>query len=138
MNTKSSTKAELVGVDDVMPQALWTRYFIEAQGYTVKDNIVHQDNQSAILLETNGQKSSSKRTRALNIRYFFLADQVGKGNLEIRFRSTAEMWGDFMTKPLQGKVFKKFLVMPSWVWSESTHGCGVFPHPFLLFFTLII
>jgi hypothetical protein len=33
LNTKSSTEAELVGVNDVMPQALWTRYFIEAQGY---------------------------------------------------------------------------------------------------------
>jgi hypothetical protein len=31
LNTKSSTKAELVGVDDVMPQVLWTLYFVEAQ-----------------------------------------------------------------------------------------------------------
>jgi hypothetical protein len=31
-NTKSSTKAKLVGVNDVMPQILWTRYFLEAQG----------------------------------------------------------------------------------------------------------
>ena len=33
INTKSSTEAELVGVNDVMPQVLWTRYFLEAQGY---------------------------------------------------------------------------------------------------------
>ena len=33
LNTKSSTEAELVGVDDVMPQVLWTKYFLEAQGY---------------------------------------------------------------------------------------------------------
>ena len=32
LNTKSSTEAELVGVDDVMPQVMWTRYFLEAQG----------------------------------------------------------------------------------------------------------
>jgi hypothetical protein len=54
LNTKSSTEAELVGVNDVMPQALWTRYFIEAQGYEVTDNVIFQDNQSAILLEKNG------------------------------------------------------------------------------------
>ena len=27
LNTKSSTEAELVGVDDLMPQILWMRYF---------------------------------------------------------------------------------------------------------------
>ena len=31
INTKSSTEAELVGVNDVMPQILWTRYFLDAQ-----------------------------------------------------------------------------------------------------------
>jgi Reverse transcriptase (RNA-dependent DNA polymerase) len=51
LNTKSSTEAELVGVDDVMPMILWTRQFMEAQGYTIKDNVLYQDNQSSILLE---------------------------------------------------------------------------------------
>jgi hypothetical protein len=31
LNTKSSTEAELVGIDDVLPQALWTKYFLEVQ-----------------------------------------------------------------------------------------------------------
>ena len=58
INTKSSTEGELVGVNDVMPQILWTRYFImEAQGYNIKDTVVYQDNQSAILLENNGRAS---------------------------------------------------------------------------------
>jgi hypothetical protein len=81
---------------------------MEAQGYKITSNILYQDNKSAILLETNGQKSSSKRTRALNIRYFFLADQVAKGNLDIQYLPTEDMWGDFMTKPLQGSLFQKF------------------------------
>jgi hypothetical protein len=51
LNTKNSTKAELVGVNDVMPQVLWTRYFPEAQGYVTTESIVFQDNQSSILLE---------------------------------------------------------------------------------------
>jgi hypothetical protein len=67
---ESSTKAELVGVDDVMPLILWTRYFLQAQGYDVQDNKVFQDNQSAILFEKNGRRSSSCCTRHLNIRYF--------------------------------------------------------------------
>ena len=73
INTRSSTEGELVGVNDAMPQILWTRYFLEAQGYyDVKDSIIFQDNQSAILLEKNGKASSRKRTRHINIRYFFM------------------------------------------------------------------
>jgi hypothetical protein len=58
LNTKSSTEAELVGIDDVMPLILWTRYFLDAQGYDVQENKVFQDNQSVILLEKNGRRSS--------------------------------------------------------------------------------
>jgi hypothetical protein len=47
LNTQSSTECELVGVNDVMPQLSWTRYFIEAQGYTVTNFTIYQDNQSA-------------------------------------------------------------------------------------------
>jgi hypothetical protein len=82
--------------------------FMEAQGFEITHNILYQDNKSAILLEKNGKRSSSKRTRALNIRYFFLTDQVAKGNLQIEYESTTKMWGDFMSKPLQGKLFRKF------------------------------
>ena len=40
LNTKSSTEAELVAVDDLMPQILWTRMFLEAQGLIVNNNII--------------------------------------------------------------------------------------------------
>ena len=49
INTRSSTEAELVAMNDVLPQVLWTHYF-EAQGYGTIDSIVYQDNQSAVLL----------------------------------------------------------------------------------------
>jgi len=84
LNTRSSTEAELVAVDDVSTMILWTRLFLEEQGYRVSRNVVYQDNKSAILLETNGKRSSSKRTRAINIRYFFITDQVEKENIEIK------------------------------------------------------
>ena len=43
-NTKSLTEAELVGVDDVLTQVIWTRYFLKEQGYMIHDNIIYQDN----------------------------------------------------------------------------------------------
>ena len=55
LNTKSSTEAKLVGVDDILPQVLWTNYFMKAQGWKNNDTIIYQDNRSAILLENNGK-----------------------------------------------------------------------------------
>jgi hypothetical protein len=108
LNTRSSTEAELVGADDAINMVLWTKLFLEEQGYEVTDNILYQDNKSAILLEKNGKRSSSQRTRAINIRYFFVTDQVEKGNLRVEYCPTTEMWADYMTKPLQGQLFLKF------------------------------
>jgi hypothetical protein len=108
LNTRSSTEAELVAVDDVSNLILWTKLFLDEQGYRISRNVIHQDNKSAILLERNGKRSSSKRTRAINIRYFFIADQVEQGNVEICYCPTNMMIGDFFTKPLQGKKFEYF------------------------------
>jgi hypothetical protein len=108
LTTKSSTEAELVAVDDAMPMVLWTRQFLEGQGYTIKDNVVYQDNQSAMLLEKNGQQSSTKRTRHLDIRYYFVTDRIRAKQLTVEYCPTGDMWADVFTKPLQGAAFMKF------------------------------
>ena len=87
---------------------LWTPLFMKEQGYEVKNNVVYQDNKSTILLEKNGKRSSRKRTRALNVRYFMIMDQVEQGNVKIEYCPTDEMVGDYMTKPLKGMKFEKF------------------------------
>jgi hypothetical protein len=60
INTKSSTEAELVGVDDVLGYILWACYFMIEQGYDMDPFLLYQDNMSAILLKTNGRASSKK------------------------------------------------------------------------------
>jgi hypothetical protein len=107
-NTHSSTESELVGVDDAAPQMLWTRYFIEAQGYKVDESILKQDNLSAILLETNGKGSSSKRMKHINVRYFFIKDRIVSGEITVKHCPTVEMLGDHFTKYVQGSQFRKF------------------------------
>ena len=108
INTTSSTEAEVVAVHDTMPSILWIKYFLEAQGYPMKPSIIHQDNQSAMLLETNGRGSSSKRTRHMNIRYFFVADCQARNQVIITYCPTDDMIGDFFTKPLGGIKFRRF------------------------------
>ena len=108
LNTRSSTEAELVVADDVSQQMLWTKLFLEEQGIQIKKNVLYQDNKAAILLETNGRRSSGAQTRALNIRYYFMHDQVEKGNVSIEHCSMNDMIADYFTKPLQGTLFQKF------------------------------
>jgi hypothetical protein len=54
LNTKSSTKAELVGVSNYLPNVLWVKMFLKAQGYSVSQCFFEKDNKSAIKLEMNG------------------------------------------------------------------------------------
>ena len=44
LNTGSSTEAELIGIDDALKYIMWGLYFIQAQGFKVKKNILMQDN----------------------------------------------------------------------------------------------
>jgi hypothetical protein len=105
--TRSSTESEVVGVYDVLPQAIWTMNFIKEQGYHDFKTIIYQDNKSAILLEVNGRQSSTKRTRHMNLRYFFISDYIKNGDISIEYCDTNNMLADYFTKPLQGKIFLK-------------------------------
>jgi hypothetical protein len=43
----------------------------------------------------------------MNIRYFFIKDQVNSKRVRIEHCPTADMLADFFTKPLQGPQFRK-------------------------------
>ena len=71
----------------------------------MQDVILHQDNQSSILLAKNGRLSSSKRTKHIDVRYFFVTDRIKNKELRVEFCPTEQMMADFFTKPLQGRLF---------------------------------
>ena len=108
LNTKSSTETEVVGASDYLPYNIWMRHFMEAQGYSLKNNVYYQDNQSAMKMEKNGRNSCTGNSRHINIRYFFIKDQVDAKKLEIMYCPTGQMLADYFTKPLQGKLFHMF------------------------------
>ena len=111
LSAKSSTEAELIGVDDAIPQVLWTRYFIEDQGYTITEDVILQDNMSAMKLEVNGKASSSWKIKHINIRFFFIKDHIDNGEVSVKYCPTEYMWTDIFTKPLQGASFRKMRAM---------------------------
>ena len=105
---RSSTEAELIGMHDVLPQVIWVRNFLTEQGFDMEPAKIYQDNQSAILLEKNGRASAGKRSKHIDLRYFFAKDRIESGDIEVDFTPTTEMLADFFTKPLQGELFRKF------------------------------
>ena len=92
LNTNSSSVANLVVVGDVLTQVIWTQYFPKEQGYKIRDNVIFQDNQSAIKLENWVILSSSKRIRRTNISHYCITDKL---------RSRRHLWSSF----------------PLWTWS---------------------
>jgi hypothetical protein len=107
--SRSSTEAELVvGLDDVISKILWSKLFIEAQGYQVKTTFIYRDNPSAMKLEENGKSSSGKRTRHFHIKYFYITDLIQRNQVRIEYCPTDAMVADYMTKPLVGAKFVQF------------------------------
>jgi hypothetical protein len=104
--TKSSTESELVGISDGVPQGLWTRMFMEAQGHGSESATLYQDNMSTIILAEKG-RSTSSRTRHIHIRFFFIKDRIDRGEMSVVYLPTDDMISDILTKPLQGAKFKK-------------------------------
>ena len=118
INTKSSTETELVGVDDAANYLVWLKLFFEWQTNYYKDtiptkkvgqvNVLLQDNTSAIQLERHGKSSSTKRTRHLAIKYFYANSLLQNRTITtVEYCPTEEMISDFLSKPLQGSLFRK-------------------------------
>ena len=68
---------------------------------------IFQDSLSTIALIKRG-RSTSQRTRHIDIRYFFIHDRIGSGEAGIASLASELMVGDFFSKPLTGGVFFRF------------------------------
>ena len=103
--TRSSTEAELVTLSDAVSLAVYHLQFLKGQGYNVSAELM-QDNMSTIQMAKNG-RSTSDRTRHVNIRYFFVKQYLDDGTMNISRCPTLDMIADILTKPLKGERFEK-------------------------------
>ena len=78
-----------------------------SSGMDLKCVILKQDNMSSILLEKNGQASSSKCTKHIAIHKFYIKERVDLKEVDIEYCPTEEMVADYFTTPLQGNLFLK-------------------------------
>jgi len=103
------TKSELVGVNDALPQVLWTKQFLDGQGFMNTESESYQDNQSAMLLEKHGERSSGKQTHHLDVQFYIVKDQIASMETRVEYCMTGTMMEDDFTKPLKGLLFIRFL-----------------------------
>ena len=102
---KSSTEAELIATSDSANQVFHIRNFIIEQGYGDKPATIFQDNLSCMALMAKG-KSTSMRTRHIQIRYFWVKERVDNGEAVItHMRSESMGPANALTKPLVGAQF---------------------------------
>jgi len=76
LNTVSSTGAGIVKASDFLKDIIWARHFLQAQGFDMNSTKMYQDNMSATNIEMNGQASLGKRSRHVNVRYFFVKERL--------------------------------------------------------------
>jgi hypothetical protein len=107
MNIRSSTEAEVIAADEVVGSMVWTRLFLKAQGHPVKDNVLYQDNKSAMLLEEKGRQSAGKQSRHLNIWLFCQGSEGQWQYFNTVLSNRPDDWR-LHDEPRHSKKFEKF------------------------------
>ena len=104
--SKSSAEAELIASSTTGEYMVWLHYMLESfgLGLGVPSMLLEQDNQAAIRFNTAGH-GTFKRTKHINVRYFWLFYLVKEGKLTIKYVPTMDMVSDILSKPIVGSKF---------------------------------
>jgi len=78
-------ESEVIGLSDALTNSIVTREFLKVQGYDIKKTIIFHDNEAAIATMSNGG-TTLKRSKHINIRNFWIKDQVDQGEFESNLR----------------------------------------------------
>ena len=79
-------------------EAKWIRSLLSEIGYTqTGPTTLHMDNQSAIQVAKNPEHHG--RMKHLDLRFYWLRDEVEKGTFNVKYIPTDHMVVDLLTKP---------------------------------------
>ena len=103
----SSTEDELIGAVDAATYFKWLiTLFKELRIPIVAPITLHQDNQSAIHMLTNGM--TFKRTKHMTVKVHFVRGLIEEGVLKLKYTPTDEMYADPYTKPYSGAQLVRY------------------------------
>jgi hypothetical protein len=103
----STCEAETVALSETLKEAIWLkRLRDELQPALTKQPLpLREDNQSAIALAK--ERRFSNRTKHIDIRHFFIREQLDAGNVALEYCPTADMLADIFTKALGRTSFER-------------------------------
>ncbi|KAM1146650.1 hypothetical protein TB2_037939 [Malus domestica] len=92
----STTEAEYMAVDEAIKEAIWIHGLIRDLGVDQKQVEVHCDSQSAIYLAK--YQVHHARTKHIDVRYHFVREIVGEGEIILQKIPTKDNPADMLTK----------------------------------------
>ncbi|KAL0960995.1 hypothetical protein HGRIS_014931 [Hohenbuehelia grisea] len=97
--TLSTTEAEYVSAVSCAQEILWLRNLFMEFGYPITEpSTLHIDNQSAVSVAKNPDHHG--RVKHLDLRFYWLRDEVAKGRIAVQHIPGVEMPADILTKAL--------------------------------------
>jgi hypothetical protein len=105
--TRSSTEAELVCLYAGIDILLYIRRIGSFLGIKVDEPVtVHQDNTSAITMAYLGKGSSGSNSKFMDLKYFWIKQQLDAKLIKLQYLSTDQMTADFFASPRIGTTFR--------------------------------
>ena len=95
---------------DAAQEVIWIRFLLSELGEQLDGpTVIHGDNQGAILLAKNS--IDHKRTRHINVSYYFVRELITNGTLIFSYIPTKDMVADGLIKALTPAKFDDFIGM---------------------------
>ena len=103
--TLSTTEAEYVSAVSAGQEILWLRNLFTEFGYSFTHaSVLHIDNESALSVARNPEHHG--RVKHLDLRFYWLRDEVEKGRIRVVHLRTEDMPADALTKGLGREKLK--------------------------------
>jgi hypothetical protein len=102
----SSCEAEYIAGAAAACQAMWLKRLLgDVLGVKISTPKLKMDNQSAIELSKN--PVFHDRSKHIDVKFHFIRECVGNGDIELKFAGTQEQLADILTKPLAKERFQQ-------------------------------
>jgi hypothetical protein len=104
----SSTEAEVISAVDAVKKSIQIAKMLTEFKLLKNIPILYQDNKSALTILADGE-GFTKKSKHFRIRFQFLSEMFKYEEIKLRYLPTELMIPDFLTKPMVGDKFHKFV-----------------------------
>ena len=103
----STAEAEFNSLEQAVREATWLKNLLSELIYPINYILIKSDNISTINLAYNPEYH--QRTKHTALRYYYVRQEIEKGNIKVEYLPTTEMPADGLTKPLPNTKFQQFI-----------------------------